>query len=507
MKSKPPAASDQADGRKRVEDALRASEARYRTLFDAMDEGFCILQMIFDGAEQPIDYRFLEINPAFERQTGLRDAVGRRALELVPDLEPRWFTMYGEVACTGQSKRFEDHSEPMGRWFDVFAFRIGAPEERKVALLFSDITQRKEAEQRAQYERQKLHDTFQQAPVAIAIVEGPDFTFTLANPRYLQLVGRDESIVGKPLDVALPGIDPQFHALLAQVVATGEAFFGTEVPVQLPGRPHDDPVYMNFAYQPLRHPDGSVRGVLACGVDVTAQVVARRGVEAERDLRERFVALLSHDLRTPLSSAKMGAELIMRREPSPEIVQKAAQISRNVDRADQMIQDMLDASRLRAGEKLGIELEPCDLSKLASETLAELAAMHGDRFVLRASPQLDGTWSASGLRRIIENLCTNAVKYGAQDTPITLAIAEDGDRVQLAVHNAGNPLPPDQLENLFEPFHRMPSAQSGGQKGWGLGLSLVRGVAEAHGGSVAASSSEAAGTTFTVTLPRHARTS
>jgi diguanylate cyclase (GGDEF)-like protein/PAS domain S-box-containing protein len=126
--------------------ALAVSENRYRTLFESIDEGFCILQVIFDDDDRPIDYRYVEINPVFERHTGFADALGRTVTELVPDIEPFWFDAYGSVALTGVPRRFVDHAESMGRWFDVYAFRIGEPHERKVAVLFNDITERKRAE-------------------------------------------------------------------------------------------------------------------------------------------------------------------------------------------------------------------------------------------------------------------------------------------------------------------------------------------------------------------------
>ncbi len=132
--------------RRKAELALGASETKYRTLFGSIDQGFCILEVIFDDDGRCLDYRYLEINPAFERQTGMTDALGRTVRELVPDLEPFWFDIYGEVARTGEPTRFVDHAESMGRWFDVYAFRIGDPEARQVAVLFADITERKRHE-------------------------------------------------------------------------------------------------------------------------------------------------------------------------------------------------------------------------------------------------------------------------------------------------------------------------------------------------------------------------
>jgi PAS domain S-box-containing protein len=138
--------------RRQATEALRRSEARYRALFEAIDEGFCVLQMIFDEEDRPIDYQFLETNPAFEKQAGLENAIGKTARELLPGLEEHWFEIYGQVARTGESIRFENGSETMQRWFDVFAFRVDEPELRKVALLFKDITEQKNAEE----ERKKL---------------------------------------------------------------------------------------------------------------------------------------------------------------------------------------------------------------------------------------------------------------------------------------------------------------------------------------------------------------
>jgi PAS domain S-box-containing protein len=138
------------DAFKRTAEALGRSEEKYRNLFNEMDEGFCIVQVIFDEKGAPVDYRFIETNPMFEHQTGLKSVTGKTVRELLPDIETFWIETYGRIALTGQSQRFVDHAPSMGRWFDVNAFRIGSPGMRQVAILFRDFTERKRIEQELQ---------------------------------------------------------------------------------------------------------------------------------------------------------------------------------------------------------------------------------------------------------------------------------------------------------------------------------------------------------------------
>ncbi|MFT3794603.1 ATP-binding protein [Flavobacterium sp.] len=133
----------------RAEEALTLSEEKYRTLFNSIDEGFCTIEVLFENGK-PVDYRFLEMNPAFALQTGLTNAAGKTIRALAPKHESFWFEIYGKIAQTGKPQRFEHKAEALNRWFDVFAFRIGDPKERKLAVLFNDIAVRKTAEKTLQ---------------------------------------------------------------------------------------------------------------------------------------------------------------------------------------------------------------------------------------------------------------------------------------------------------------------------------------------------------------------
>jgi len=134
--------------RHRADQALALSEARYGALFAAMATGFCVIEMKFDAADRPVDYRIVEGNKAFEEMTGLVDPYGKWVSEIAPGLEQHWFDLYGGVARTGEPVRFENPADIFGRWYDVQALRIGQPGAWQVAILFNNITERKQSETR-----------------------------------------------------------------------------------------------------------------------------------------------------------------------------------------------------------------------------------------------------------------------------------------------------------------------------------------------------------------------
>ncbi|MEZ2276701.1 MAG: PAS domain S-box protein [Microcoleus sp.] len=201
------------DDRKQSESALRQSEERYRTLFESIDEGFSVIEVLFDQNNQPIDYRFLEINPAFENQTGLQQATGKTARQLVPNLEDHWVETYGKIALTGESMRFENGSEAMNRWFDVYAFPIGQPQERKVAILFTDISDRKRMEvEREQAKKALLSSEERIRNILESISDGffaldEDWRFTYVNPQAEFLLDRTPAdLLGKNFWLEFPGL-------------------------------------------------------------------------------------------------------------------------------------------------------------------------------------------------------------------------------------------------------------------------------------------------------------
>jgi len=207
--------------RKQAQEALRQSEQKFRTLFESMDEGYCLIEMIFDADARPADYRFLEINPAFEKHTGLRNAQGKRMRELAPGHDAHWFEIYGRVAVTGEAIRFVNKAKELGgRWFDVYAFRLGGHESHQVAILFSDISDRKASEDKLTASENRSRTILESITDGFFALDS-DWRFTYINTageRFLDRTAGD--LIGKCLWDEFPGtVGSEFEQVYRRVVA------------------------------------------------------------------------------------------------------------------------------------------------------------------------------------------------------------------------------------------------------------------------------------------------
>jgi PAS domain S-box-containing protein len=268
-----------ASERARVEAALELSEARYRSLFDSIDEGFCTIEVLFDGDGQAVDYRFLETNAAFERQTGIRNAAGARMRELAPDHEQLWFDIYGRIARTGSPERFEQQAKALGFWYDVYAFRTGEPHQHRVGILFNDITDRKRHEAALHESRQRYQ----------ALVTASTYTIYRMSPDWrtmYQLNSETLAITADPIEgwidkYILDDDRPMVSAAIERAIET-KSLFELEHRVWLA----DGKIgWVLSRAVPLLGPDGEITEWFGAGSDVTAR---REAAERERVSEERL---------------------------------------------------------------------------------------------------------------------------------------------------------------------------------------------------------------------------
>jgi signal transduction histidine kinase len=336
-----------------------------------------------------------------------------------------------------------------------------------------------------------IERVFEKSDTIFSIMKGPEHRFEYVNSAHVKLLNGINATGKKVLEVQPEAKAGGILAILDEVYQQAKTVSLKDTPF-LVGKSMK---YFDFVFTPSFDVKEKVDGVIALVNDITAKrvlelelkklnrenTVSLESLKEERDLRERFVAALSHDLRTPLTAAKMSAQILDRKadESSKKLTHR---IINSMDRADEMIRDLLDASKIKAGEKFSLDLKRCSLDELAHETVEDLATVYGDRFRLQVTKPIQGFWDCELVRRILENLATNAVKYGSKEKPITIQVDEVGDRVSLAIHNEGNPIAEHEQADLFQAYRR--SASAGTEKGWGIGLTLVKGFAEAMGGSI-----------------------
>ena len=499
----------------------QASDLHYREIFDKIDSGFCVVQVLFEG-DLAVDYVFLEVNAAFERETGMRDVIGRRMRELSPTHEEHWFRLYGEVARTGCSAKFENYASALARWWTVDAFRVGAPERHQVAVQFLDITERKRVERDLAESEARFSALAEGLPMPVWVLDATgQLRFT--NTAYAEFFG-----INPESEDARPGWGDVLHPEDAGVFAF-ELRSALEEQRNLRAlvraRRHDGAWrWVEMTAVPRYSSEGEFIGLAGSSPDVTerrdielareqlleSERSARNAAESMARLKDEFLATLSHELRTPLTTILGWSDLLLQRLPPGDPSSKGLSVIASSARAQQrLISDMLDLSSMLLG-KVQLEVEALDLVEQVREALRaqEPVAEGKDQALTLREPAQPCLvlGDATRLQQVFWNLLSNAVKFTPAHGRIELAIDidADGEHVTVAVRDSGDGIPPEFLPHLFGRFRQADGTTTRLHGGLGLGLAIVQQLVEMHGGQVsAASEGRGCGSVFTVRLPLH----
>jgi PAS domain S-box-containing protein len=511
-----------------VRAALQESQELYRTLFNSIDEGFCLIEVLFDTAQptQPIDYRFIEVNPSFEHHTGLNDARGKTMRQLVPDHERYWFEIYGQVALNGHSVRFRRRAKKLGRWYDVYAFRVGEAARRQVGILFTDITDQKALEDASLASRDILALIVENAREFAIVSMDLERRVTSWNIGAERILGYTESeIRGRSADIIFTDEDraagaPQSEADRAQSEgkAADERWHLRKDRTRLWGsgfmmamRSHRGDI-VGFAKilhdrtEQKRVEEELRRSRLELEAALTEAESARKDAEAAAKTKDHFLAILSHELRTPLTPVLMTAESLLKRKDLPErALEGLHMICRNIEIQTHFIDDLLDVTRIARG-KFELIREPVNVHDAVHGAVQicepDIAAKKQQMLVQLAAADHQILGDPARVQQIFWNLLKNASKFTPDGGKITIRSRNEGADIFVSVSDTGMGIDPTRLIDIFDAFRQADTSITRRFGGLGLGLAIAKATVEALGGTIsAASKGQDTGSTFTVRLP------
>ncbi|UQB34318.1 PAS domain-containing protein [Pseudomonas tremae] len=541
---------------RKAEMALRRSEERSRTMLETIEAAFAIIEVRFDADDSPVDYRFIEANPAFERQAGV-DLRGKWVTEFAPDLERFWFEAYGHVAKTGEPTSFENYAKAFERWFEVKAVRVGEPADRQIAVMFSDVTARRDAEERLRTSEAISRENVERVQLALAAgaIIGT-WHWDLLSDRFAvdeafsRAFGLEPALghEGLSLEQVIATVHPEDRPGLIEAinaVITEGSLYAHQYRVR-----RADGIY--YWIEANGRVDRAEDGTPLSFPGVLINVDERRTVAAERDrataalrslndtLEQRVAARttelmqaeeklrqsqkmeavgqltggLAHDFNNLLAGISGALELMSTRIEQgrwSDVDKYIVTAQGAAKRAAALTHRLLAFSRRQT-----LDPQPTDVNRLMKGMTDLIQRTVGPSILVETigTPRLWPTLvDASQLENALLNLCINARDAMPDGGRITIDASNrwvedgatqvhdlpEGQYLSLCVTDTGTGMTPEVMAKAFDPFF---TTKPIGQ-GTGLGLSMIYGFANQSGGQVRIQSEVGKGTSIFIYLPRY----
>lgn len=490
----------------------------YKLLFDSMDAGFCIIELYIKPNE-PLDFKFIELNRAFAEQSTLIDAKGKWMRELRPDHEEYWFKIYRDVAITGKPVRAINKGRALqDRWFSVYAYRIDRPEELKVAVIFSDITAQKLSEEkddtlRKNEERLRLTlEALDFGTWELDIITGS----VINNLRYDRIFGYKELQNDWTIEKVLKHVVPEERENVRMAFESGDHNEKMAVETRVSwddGSIHWIHLFGRFQYSENNQPVKIV-GLVS---DITKRkIVEQEYKENEARLlkinasKDKFFSILSHDLKGPFTSIIGFSDLLIDKIKIADFHQ-ADQFAKIIRKTSwntfNLLTNLFDWSRMQAGS-MKFKPEEINLISTADEAIELFSALAlGKKLTIvnniTTHPKIQADRML--ISSVLRNLISNAIKFSFPCGMISISSTISKDEIFIEVKDNGTGLTEDTLSRLFKIDADISSKGTLDEEGTGLGLILCKEYIEKHGGEIWAESEVGNGSRFIFTLPLESR--
>lgn len=497
--------------RRSTEDMLHTSETRYRRLFETAKDGILILDV--DSRKITDANPFISELISYSKE----ELLGKELWEIgffrdkkenkvaMQELQRVGYIRYNDLPLKTRKGKKIDVEFVSNKYRENGHFVIQC-NIRDITLRKKEQAELTEAKIETQTTKENLNRLFKCASAIIAVLKGPELVFEMANLQYQKLVGLNRELIGLPLEVAFPDIEPSLLKIIKDVAEKGIRFETNELPIELDWN-NDGKRYTKFlslVYEPLYDSKKKPNGLMCFDNDISEQVENRKKLEEAARTKEEFLSMASHEMRTPVTSIKSYAQVLearFKKDGDEASVHMVSKLVEQVDNLNSLIKDLFDDTKVKEG-KLDLHPQYFDFNSLVSEVIEEMrhtTEKHKIKLKLEDIPNIYA--DKQRLRQVIVNLLTNSIKYSPDATRINVATRKSGKSIALHVQDFGFGIPKAAQTKIFTRFYRVQGKELDTYPGLGLGLYITADIVKKHGGSIEVKSSAGKGATFIITLP------
>ena len=486
------------------------SEKKYRTLFSEMLSGLSLYRVIVNEGGQPVDYQFLDVNPAFEKLTGFKkeDIIGKNRRDLKIDINDEWINIFNEVYLTGKPSHFEKYHASFNKYLDVIVY---SPQSGHLAVNFNDITESKEAEKALKESEEKFRSISIAAQDGIIIMDNRG-NISYWNRAAEKIFGyKEEEIIGKNLHHTLAPeyYKKDFSEAIEKWKNTGLGNVIGKLVELKALRKDGKEIEIELSLSSVKlgdtwHAIGIVR-------DITEKTRVQKELKKARDEAEeasiaksQFLANMSHEIRTPMNGIIGMTDLLLDTELTDTQREFALTIEKSADSLLNLINDILDFSKIESG-KLELEILEFDLRAVVEDVVDLLALKASEKklafgyLIYSNVPEM--LWGDPGrVRQILINLTGNAIKFTEKgEVLISIKLEEDNGpcvKIRFSISDTGIGIPEELIKNLFQSFSQVDSSITRKYGGTGLGLAISKYLSEMMDGEIGVESIPGKGSNF-----------